>query len=113
MEVATQRRLDEELGLQCALSYQFKFQYDAQFEDIGSERELCWVYTGVSDVLPTSNPTEIAAFRYVTPDALDQEIMATPEIFTPWFKIEWARLRNHPSAEFRSHFSLCERAGGF
>ena len=31
--------------------------------------------------------------RYVEPDALDAEIAAGPAAFTPWFKIEWARLR--------------------
>jgi isopentenyl-diphosphate delta-isomerase len=40
---------------------------------------------------------EIAAWRYVSPQALRDEIASAPETFTPWFKIEWERLlREHP-----------------
>ena len=31
--------------------------------------------------------------RYIAPNALDAEIAARPAQFTPWFKIEWARIR--------------------
>ena len=39
------------------------------------------------------NANEISAIRYIAPDALDAEIVSKPEQFTPWFKIEWARIR--------------------
>lgn len=93
MESAIHRRLGEELGMQCELAFQFKFQYQAQFDAEGAEHELCWVYVGHSDALPVTNVNEIAALRYVHPDALDEEIAAQPQTFTPWFKIEWERLR--------------------
>ncbi len=93
MATATQRRLDEELGFACALDYVFKFQYHAEFGAAGSETELCWVYVGTSDAKVRVNPTEIAAWRHVAPDALDREIADTPEAFTPWLKLEWQRLR--------------------
>ena len=93
MENAIHRRLDEELGMQCEFQFQFKFQYQAQFDEEGAEHELCWVYAGRSDAEPVANANEIAGLRYVSPDALDREIAAQPEMFTPWFKIEWDRLR--------------------
>ena len=94
MDTATQRRLQEELGFSCALEYLYKFQYHAEFGVAGSETELCWVHVGVSDASVQVNPTEIAAWRYVSPEALDREIAATPDHFTPWLKLEWQRLRS-------------------
>jgi isopentenyl-diphosphate delta-isomerase len=93
MDTATQRRLREELGFECPLEFVYKFQYHAEYGEAGSETELCWVYLGSSDAPVRVNETEIAAWRYVTPDALDREIAQTPERFTPWLKLEWQRLR--------------------
>lgn len=100
METAIHRRLGEELGMQCEFQFQFKFQYQAQFDAEGAEHELCWVYAGRTDVAPVANIHEIAAWRYVAPDALDREIVAHPERFTPWFKIEWDRLRREHAHVF-------------
>jgi isopentenyl-diphosphate delta-isomerase len=97
MEKAIHRRLDEELGLQCPLQFLFKFEYQAQFDAEGAEHELCGVYAGRSAARPTVNINEISALRYISPDALDAEMKARPQTFTPWFKIEWGRLRReHP-----------------
>lgn len=93
MDIAIHRRLKEELGFECRFDYLFKFQYQAQFDATGAEYELCWVYAGRSDVAPVVNANEISAIRYIAPDALDAEIVSKPEQFTPWFKIEWARIR--------------------
>lgn len=97
MESAVQRRLYEELGIRTPLRYLYKFQYQAQFDETGAEHELCWVYAGHSDDAPRVNLNEIAAMRYIAPEALDAEMQAAPQRFTPWFKLEWARIRNeHP-----------------
>ena len=93
MDSAIQRRLREELGFACALEFLFKFQYHAEFGEAGSERELCWVYVGVSDDPVQVNATEVAAWRFVRPEALDREIALAPERFTPWLRMEWQRLR--------------------
>jgi isopentenyl-diphosphate delta-isomerase len=94
MPTATQRRLAEELGFSCPLEYLYKFQYHAEFGAAGSESELCWVYVGQSDAPVRVNATEIAAWRYVKPADLDREIAESPGHFTPWLKLEWARLRS-------------------
>lgn len=94
MEVAIARRLNEELGMQSKLQFLFKFEYQAQFDAEGAEHELCWVYAGRSDAVPVVNHDEVAAVRYISAEALDAEMRAQPEMFTPWFKIEWARVRS-------------------
>jgi isopentenyl-diphosphate delta-isomerase len=97
MDDAVRRRLQEELGLSAELEFLFKFQYQAQYDLQGAEHELCWVYAGRSAERPRPNIHEIAAWRYVTPQALLAEIASAPETFTPWFKLEWERLlRDHP-----------------
>ncbi|SPM33177.1 Isopentenyldiphosphate isomerase, partial [Mycobacterium rhizamassiliense] len=94
---AAPRRLREELGLAAELDFLFKFQYQAQYDAQGGEHEVCWVYAGRSAEQPRPNVNEIAAWRYVTPEALNDEIASAPDTFTPWFKIEWERLvRDHP-----------------
>lgn len=100
MELATSRRLTEELGggAAVALEYVYKFDYHARFGDLGSERELCWVFLGRID--PASidyNRTEIAAIRWVTPAELDAELAEHPEHFTPWLHLEWEQLRGRLS----------------
>lgn len=93
MQFATLRRLHQELGLECALQFLFKFQYHADFGDLGAEHELCWVYVGQTSGTPRANANEIEAWRFIAPEELDREIAATPDRFTPWLKMEWARLR--------------------
>jgi isopentenyl-diphosphate delta-isomerase len=106
METAIHRRLGEELGMQCQFQFCFKFQYQAQFDAEGAENELCWVYTGRSDGAPIANRNEIAALRYISPEALDREIATHPEQFTPWFKIEWDSLRREHTHLFQSSAAL-------
>lgn len=93
MEEAVQRRLNEELGIRTPLAYLYKFQYHAQYESVGSEREYCWVYYGRYEGDPDVNLNEIADWRYVSVDGLDAELAATPDDFTPWLKLEWAELK--------------------
>jgi isopentenyl-diphosphate delta-isomerase len=93
VEAAARRRVREELGLGCELDFLYKFEYQAGFGDVGAEHELCWVFAGLADDEPAADPGEIAAWRYVTPDALTREIAACPQAFTPWMKLEWAEIR--------------------
>jgi isopentenyl-diphosphate delta-isomerase len=97
MDAAIQRRLDEELGLRCPLHFLFKFQYQAQFDETGAENELCSVFIGRSEAAVRIDDAEIAAWRWVSPEALNHE-MAGGGVgnFTPWFMLEWARVwRDH------------------
>ena len=87
--VAVKRRLKEELGIETELEYLFKFRYQAVFENIGSENELCSVYIGKSDELPNINKEEIKEWRYISIEKLNKELEEHPEHYTPWFKLEW------------------------
>jgi len=93
MESATQRRLLQELGMTAALEHLFTFQYRASYLDLGTEHELCWVFAGRTDRPPRPNSTEIADVRWVSGDLLTRELDQRPEVFTPWFVLEWPRVR--------------------
>lgn len=96
VEAAVRRRLHEELALGAELEFLYKFEYQARYLDVGAEHELCWVYAGFGAGTPAANAAEIAAWRYVTPEALSAEISADPQRFTPWLKLEWAQItRRH------------------
>lgn len=94
MELATGRRLQQELGFTCDLNFVYKFEYQARYQDLGAEHELCSVYTGISDTPIHPNANEVVACRWLTPAAIDRELEQFPEHFTPWFKLEWAQIRS-------------------
>lgn len=86
------RRLEQELGIRTRLEFVYKFTYRAEFDDAGSENEFCSVYLGRCDTKPRVNETEIAEWRFVSTAELEQEFIDRPDLFTPWFKLEWRRL---------------------
>lgn len=91
-EAAAQRRVREELHVECRLGFLYKFRYQAAFGSIGSEHELCYVYAGYATGNISTDPLEIAAIRWLTPDELSREIAAEPERFSPWMKLEWQQI---------------------
>ena len=97
METAIHRRLYEELGLRCPLQFLFKFQYQAQFDATGAEQELCSVFVGRTSDPVRVDPSEIVAWRWISPEALQAELAGRgADRFTPWFVMEWERiLRDH------------------
>jgi isopentenyl-diphosphate delta-isomerase len=97
MDVATRRRLAEELGIRCDLKFLFKFQYHAQFDATGAEHELCSVFIGRSPAPPAINPEEIADWRWVGAEVLQREMSSSDSSrYTPWFMLEWTRIwRDH------------------
>lgn len=92
LEVATSRRLLDELNLEAQLEHVYWFCYEAGFGEMGSENELCHVYLGRApeDVCP--NDSEISALRYVSPAQLELEFAENPGSYTPWFRQEWGEL---------------------
>jgi isopentenyl-diphosphate Delta-isomerase len=97
MDAAINRRLNEELGLRCPLHFLFKFQYQAQFDAAGAEQELCSVFVGHTSDPVRIDPSEILAWRWISPESLQAELAGSDAgKFTPWFVMEWERIwRDH------------------
>ncbi len=94
IDTAVHRRLYEELGLRCELDFLFKFQYEAQFDANGGENEMCWVFAGHSSQMPRINRREISDVCYIEPETLDRQMVDAEREFTPWFRLEWSRIRD-------------------
>jgi isopentenyl-diphosphate delta-isomerase len=93
LEEAVERRLLEELGITTEPVFVYKFCYQARYGELGSENEFCSVFLGRCDGPVTPNMTEIAATRFIGAENLERELRSSAEKFTPWFKMEWMRLR--------------------
>ena len=86
-EDAAHRRLVEELGFDCALSYRAAIRYRA---DVGAgltENELVSAYVGRHDGPLLPDPSEVSECRVVSTECLAREIAAEPQAFTPWLRI--------------------------
>lgn len=95
MEQAVSRRLSQELGFECPLTFLYKFKYHAQYGAVGAEHEYCWVYYGRYGGPVNVNENEVADWRFVDIASLEAELAASPETFTPWLKMEWTEIANH------------------
>jgi isopentenyl-diphosphate delta-isomerase len=96
MDVATQRRLLDELNIETELEFAYKFAYQASFGDAGSENELCHVFLGRAPSVVHPNEHEISGVRFISAADLDREFAEKPGTLTPWFRLEWQNLTaNH------------------
>lgn len=84
---AAERRLKEELNINCSLVQIYRFIYKATDEQTGLiEHEYDVVFKGVYDDEIPFNPAEIESIRWITLDSLSQDIESQPEKFSFWFK---------------------------
>jgi isopentenyl-diphosphate delta-isomerase len=93
---AAHRRLNQELGIQCPLHYLYRFEYRAEFETLGTEHEVCSVFIGKVDrneVVVQAHPEEISAWKWQNLDEVAFLRQNQTEQLTPWFILEWDRLR--------------------
>lgn len=95
LDVATARRLSDELNITAELESIYRFSYQAGFGGEGSEHELCHVYLGRTPMDVRPNDSEIAAIRFLSPEELDAEMGRHTHQFTPWFLQEWRELKEN------------------
>ena len=93
LSIATLRRLHDELNTAADLEYVYQFCYQAEFNELGSENELCHVFLGKIDGAIQPNESEIADVRFVSAADMDDELATQPQRFTPWFIQEWQTLK--------------------
>ena len=110
VEHAARRRTQEEFGIVCQPRFVYRFQYQARYSETLSEHELCHVFECQYGGEPQPDPSEIAAWRWIAPDALTLEIERNPERFSPWMKLEWAELRRRARA--RDHAPMAHGEPG-
>ena len=82
---AARRRLVEEMGLRCELTYVHSFIYRAELGNGLWEHELDHVFVGTTRNEPSPHPDEVAEWRAVPRAALEAELVNAPDAFTVWF----------------------------
>jgi isopentenyl-diphosphate delta-isomerase len=95
LEVATMRRLSDELNIETQLEHVYRFCYTAEFGEAGSENELCHVFLGRVNGSAQPNASEIASVRFASAGNLARELANDSDRFTPWFRQEWHELTNN------------------
>jgi isopentenyl-diphosphate delta-isomerase len=92
---AIERRMMQEMGMNCETIFAFSFIYKAQFENGLTEYEYDHVYFGVSDNLPLPNASEVKNWRYLNLEELKRDIQLHPGNYTEWLKICMPQMMQH------------------
>lgn len=82
---AALRRLDEEMGITCALAPIGTFTYRAELGGGLIEHELVHIFRGRYEGAVAPNPRECDGFSWSSPDAIRRQIEAVPQAFSAWF----------------------------
>lgn len=86
-EQAAHRRLVEEMGFDCALEDIHHFIYHAYLDKGLQEHELDHVFLGTYSAEPQINPDEVASWKWMALEEVQQDLQANPQLYTAWFKI--------------------------
>nr|MDO8081962.1 isopentenyl-diphosphate Delta-isomerase [Candidatus Freyarchaeota archaeon] len=86
VEQAAHRRLIEEMGFDCDLHESFDFVYRANLDHDLTEYEFDHVFIGKYDGEIKLNPEEAEDFKWVSMDAIKENVKKHPEKYTVWFK---------------------------
>jgi len=84
---AGKRRLQEEMGFQVELKELFSFIYKAPFDNGLTEHEYDHVMLGNFNSEPNINPNEVEAWKWMSPEAVKEDMSKNPNKYTAWFKI--------------------------
>jgi len=81
------RRLYEEMGFSTELKELFHFIYKAPFDNGLTEHELDHVMIGYYNQEPKINPDEVESWKWMSIEAIRDDIQTQSENYTVWFKI--------------------------
>jgi len=80
------------LGFTCKLKYITKFRYQAFYEEVGAENEICSILMGRYDGQITPNSKEVVEWKWIGLDDLQTEIEKSPEQYAPWLVVGLKKL---------------------
>lgn len=92
---AANRRLKEEMGIECELTDLFNFIYKAKLDNNLIEHELDHVFVGYSEQIPNFNAEEVCDYQYRSFDNLKTDIHANPDKYTYWFNHVYENVQKH------------------
>lgn len=87
-EQAAHRRLWEEMGFDCQLSFIDHIVYKAEFDNGLTEYEYDLIFMWVVDTITVKpNPEEIQNYKWIWLAELQQDMQKNPSLYTPWFSL--------------------------
>lgn len=89
-EQAGERRLKEELGIECPLNKGMSFVYRAEDPNgKGVEHEHVTLLIGTFDETKpvTPDPKEVEEWKWIEIDSLKKDMMEHPDAYAPWFHL--------------------------
>ena len=86
---SAERRIPEEIEINCKMNYVNKFEYHVPYKDIGSENEICGTLIGTVDSFDESSMIrdEISEIKWINPDELKNELEQNRDAYCPWMVI--------------------------
>ena len=93
VQAAAERRLKEEMGIECSLEYGFNILYKAALDNDLIEHEYDHVFIGHSNAQPVPNENEVSSWLYLPVNAARNMLKESPEIFTPWFPLLFEKMQ--------------------
>lgn len=99
---AAHRRLMEELDMDCGMHEAFSFVYKAPVGNGLTEWEFDHVVIGFSDDDPVPNKDEVMAYRWMGLDSLREDMKKNPDMYVPWLKISFDRLKEAYNREAKN-----------
>lgn len=96
---AGKRRLQEEMGFEVPLKEVFSFIYKAPFDNGLTEHEFDHVMIGYSNAEPVINTDEVENWKWMTAQAIKEDMQKQPEVYTEWFKIIFDQFYHYIEAQ--------------
>lgn len=93
IDLATRRRLNEEMGIDANPKFSYSFVYRAPLDKNLIEHEFDHVYTAVFDGRPAVNPNEVEDWKFVNMEWLARDVNIHPEQYTFWFRLIMDRVK--------------------
>lgn len=87
LAVATQRRLQEELGFACPVIHLMEFPYQVVYDETYGENEVDHIFLGTWEGPLDPDKKEIDEWSFVPIETLVRDVSQRPEKYTPWFKL--------------------------
>ena len=105
---SAERRMPEEIGIDCKMNYVNKFEYHVPYKDIGSENEICGTLIGEIDSFDKSSliKDEISEIKWISPDELKNELEQNMDVYCPWMVIALYFLADSDSTTLEKFNSL-------
>ena len=92
---AGKRRLYEEMGFITELEEKTSFIYKAPFDNGLTEHELDHIMVGYYDDAPSLNQEEVKDWKWMSLEAVKNDIIINPFSYTEWFKIIFDKFYNY------------------